>query len=49
MFEFLLAELMMFGGLLCSYLAYRTLYYPLFQEPSKHMALVIGVGRSGAT
>jgi cytochrome c oxidase subunit 3 len=42
MFVFLLTELMMFGGLFCSYLVYRTLYFPSFQEGSKHMDLTIG-------
>ncbi len=42
MFVFLLTELMMFGGLFCSYLVYRTLYFPSFQEGSKHMELWIG-------
>jgi len=42
MFVFLLTELMMFGGLFCSYLVYRTLYLPSFLEASKHMDLAIG-------
>jgi cytochrome c oxidase subunit III len=42
MFVFLLTELMMFGGLFCSYLVYRTLYFRAFQEASKHMDLTIG-------
>jgi len=42
MFVFLLTELMMFGGLFCSYLVYRTLYFPAFQEGSRHMDLTIG-------
>jgi len=42
MFVFLLTEMMMFGGLFCSYLVYRTLYYPSFLEGSKHMDLIIG-------
>jgi len=42
MFVFLLTELMMFGGLFCAYLVYRTLYFPSFQEGSKHMDLAIG-------
>jgi cytochrome c oxidase subunit III len=42
MFVFLLTELMMFGGLFCSYLVYRTLYFPSFREGSKHMDLKIG-------
>ena len=42
MFVFLLTELMMFGGLFCSYLVYRTLYFPAFQEGSMHMDLKIG-------
>jgi cytochrome c oxidase subunit III len=42
MFVFLLTELMMFGGLFCSYLVYRTLYLPSFLEGSKHMELTIG-------
>ena len=42
MFVFLLTEMMMFGGLFCSYLVYRTLYYPSFVEGSKHMDLWIG-------
>ena len=42
MFVFLLTELMMFGGLFCAYLVYRTLYFPAFQEGSRHMDLTIG-------
>jgi cytochrome c oxidase subunit 3 len=42
MFVFLLTELMMFGGLFCSYLVYRTQYFPSFQAGSKHMELWIG-------
>ena len=42
MFVFLLTELMMFGGLFCAYLVYRTLYLPSFLEASKHMDLTIG-------
>jgi len=42
MFVFLLTELMMFGGLFCSYLVYRTLYFSAFQEGSRHMDLTIG-------
>jgi len=42
MFVFLLTELMMFGGLFCSYLVYRTLYFPSFLEASRHMDLTIG-------
>jgi len=42
MFVFLLTELMMFGGLFCAYLVYRTLYFPSFLEGSKHMDLAIG-------
>jgi cytochrome c oxidase subunit 3 len=42
MFVFLLTELMMFGGLFCAYLVYRTMYYPSFQEGSKRMDLIIG-------
>jgi cytochrome c oxidase subunit 3 len=42
MFVFLLTEMMMFGGLFCSYLVYRTLYFPSFLEASKHMDLTIG-------
>ena len=42
MFVFLLTELMMFGGLFCSYLIYRSLYYPSFAAGSKHMELWIG-------
>jgi len=42
MFVFLLTELMMFGGLFCGYLVYRTLYFPSFLEASKHMDLTIG-------
>jgi len=42
MFVFLLTELMMFGGLFCAYLVYRTLYFPSFLEASRHMDLTIG-------
>ena len=42
MFVFLLTELMMFGGLFCAYLVYRTLYLPSFLEASRHMDLTIG-------
>jgi len=42
MFVFLLTELMMFGGLFCSYLVYRTLYFPSFLEASRRMDLTIG-------
>ncbi len=42
MFVFLLTEMMMFGGLFCAYLVYRTLYFLSFQEGSKHMDLAIG-------
>lgn len=42
MFVFLLTELMMFGGLFCSYLVYRTLYFSSFLEGSRHMDLTIG-------
>ena len=42
MFVFLLTELMMFGGLFCGYLVYRTLYFPSFLEGSRHMDLTIG-------
>lgn len=42
MFVFLLTELMMFGGLFCSYLVYRSIYYPSFAAGSKHMDLTIG-------
>jgi len=42
MFVFLLTELMMFGGLFCCYLVYRTLYFPSFLEGSRHMDLTIG-------
>jgi cytochrome c oxidase subunit III len=42
MFVFLLTELMMFGGLFCSYLVYRTLYFSAFREGSRHMELWIG-------
>jgi cytochrome c oxidase subunit 3 len=42
MFVFLLTELMMFGGLFCAYLVYRTLYFQSFLEASRHMDLTIG-------
>jgi len=47
MFVFLLTELMMFGGLFCAYLVYRTLYFPSFLEASKHMDLIIGAVNTG--
>ena len=42
MFIFLLTELMMFGGLFCSYLVYRALYHSAFELGSAHMHLEIG-------
>ena len=47
MFVFLLTEVMMFGGLFCAYLVYRTLYFPSFLEASKHMDLTIGAVNTG--
>ena len=42
MWLFLATEILLFGGLFCAYLVYRTLYFPSFLEGSKHMDLAIG-------